>query len=299
EFGNFGIKGGLRLENTVVETLLETTNEANDQNYTNLFPSGHASYKISEAISFQAGYSRRIFRPRMWDLNPFFNPRNEFNIRAGNPNLGPEFTDSYEVSTILLLGAVTLNSSIYHRYTTDVVERITTFRDNVAITTPANIGTNRSAGLELNGKWVTGELLTFTGDFNYFRFAREGKLEGQRFDFSADQYSGRLTGKFDLPKDFDLELTGQYGSAFRTVQAEVSEQLFADLGLRKRLFKGRGAVNISVRDIFASRIRESTLDNDAVFQYDYGLRGRFITAGFSYGFGKGETMEYLGQRRRY
>ena len=29
------------------------------------------------------------------------------------------------------------------------------------------------------------------------------------------------------------------------------------------------------------------------------LRGTFVTLGFSYGFGKGETMEYLGQRRRF
>ena len=298
EFGALGLKAGLRLEHTVVETLLETTNEANDQVYANIFPSGHLSYKLSEAISFQAGYSRRIFRPRMWDLNPFFNPRNAFNIRAGNPDLGPEFTDSYEVSGILIAGPVTLNSSVYHRYTTDVVERITVFADNVAITTPRNVGTNRSTGLEVNGKWITGELLTLNGDLNYFRFARGGELEGRTFDFSADQYSGRLTAKFDLPKDLDLEVTGQYRSAFRTVQAEVSDQLFADLGLRKRLFKGRGAVNVSVRDIFASRVRERVLDNDAVRQYAYGLRGRFVTAGFSYGFGKGDTMEYLGQRRR-
>lgn len=298
EVGKFGFKGGLRLENTRVETLLETTNEANDQNYTNLFPSGHVSYKLNDEISFQAGYSRRIFRPRMWDLNPFFNPRNEFNIYAGNPDLGPEFTDSYEVSGVFVLGALSFNASVYHRYTTDVVERITRFDGNVALTTPDNVGTDRSTGLELNGKWVAGERLTLTGDLNYFRFARAGELEGQDFDFSADQYSGRLMGKLDLPADIDLEITGRYRSAFRTVQARVREQLFFDLGLRKRLFKGRGSINASVRDIFVGRIRESVIDNPEVFQFRSSFRGRFVTLGLSYGFGKGETMEYLGQRRR-
>lgn len=298
QFTNLGVKFGLRVENTNLETLLENTNESNDQNYANLFPSAAASYKISDGVSVQASYSRRIFRPRLWDLNPFFNPRNDFNIRAGNPNLQPEFTDSYEVTSIFLLGETSLNFGIYQRYTTDVVERITTFQDNVSITLPQNIGTNRTTGLELNFKTIPADFLTITGDLNYNFFSREGELEATSFDFSADQYSGKVTTKFNLPLDFDFEVTGQYQSGFLTVQSEVSEQVFADLGLRKKLFKGKGAVSFSIRDVFASRIQESIIDQIEVYQYSRRLRGRFITLGFSYGFGKGETMEYSGQRRR-
>jgi len=298
QFTNLGIKIGLRVENTDLETLLETTNEGNSQNYSNLFPSAATSYKISEAVSLQASYSRRIFRPRLWDLNPFFNPRNNFNIRAGNPNLQPEFTDSYELTSIFILGETSLNFGVYQRYTTDVVERITSFQDNVSITTPQNIGVNRTTGLELNFKTIPAKFMTITGDLNYNFFSREGELEGTSFDFSADQYSGKLTTKFDLPLDFDFEVTGQYRSAFQTVQSEVSDQLFADLGLRKKLFDGKGALSFSVRDVFASRIQESIIDQAEVYQFSRRLRGRFITLGFSYGFGKGETMEYSGQRRR-
>ena len=298
QFTNLGIKFGLRMENTDLATLLETTNEANDQNYVNFFPSAASSYKISDAVSVQASYSRRIFRPRLWDLNPFFNPRNNFNIRAGNPNLQPEFTDSYEVTSIFILGETSLNFGVFHRYTTDVVERITTFQDNVSITIPQNIGVKRTTGLELNFKTIPAKFLTITGDLNYNFFSREGELEGTSFDFSADQYSGKVTSKFKLPLDFDFEVTGQYRSAFQTVQSEVSDQLFADLGLRKKLFGGKGAVSFSVRDLFASRVQESIIDQAEVYQYNRRFRGRFITLGFSYGFGKGDTMEYSGQRRR-
>lgn len=297
QFTNLGVKLGLRVENTDLETLLETTNEANDQRYTNLFPSAAASYKLSDGISLQTSYSRRIFRPRLWDLNPFFNPRNNFNIRAGNPNLQPEFTDSYEITSIFLLGETSLNFGVYQRYTTEVVERITTFQDNVSITIPRNIGTNRTTGFELNFKTIPAKFLTVTGDLNYNFFSREGELEGTSFDFSADQYSGKLTTKFNLPLDFDFEMTGQYQSAFQTVQSEVSDQLFLDLGLRKKLFGGKGAVSFSARDVFASRIQERVIDQPEVYQFSRQLRGRFLTLGFSYGFGKGETMEYGGQQR--
>ena len=97
----WGIKAGLRVEYTDLNTLLETTNEANQQRFTNLFPSVHTSYKFSRNGSVQAGYSRRIFRPRLWSLNPFFNVRNNFSIYTGNPDLLPEFTDSYEIKQYL------------------------------------------------------------------------------------------------------------------------------------------------------------------------------------------------------
>jgi len=76
----WGIKLGLRAENTDLSTLLVNTNETNQRNFTNLFPSAHSSYKFTDQVSFQVGYSRRIFRPRLWDLNPFFNIRNNFTV---------------------------------------------------------------------------------------------------------------------------------------------------------------------------------------------------------------------------
>ncbi|NJB86150.1 outer membrane receptor protein involved in Fe transport [Lewinella marina] len=299
DLGDWGVKVGLRLENTDLETVLETTDETNTQNYTNLFPSAHTSYQLTEAISFQGGYSRRVFRPRMWDLNPFFNLRNNFTIRTGNPNLQPEYTDSYELTSIYILEQASLNFGVYHRYTTDVVERVTTFQDNVSISKPINVGTNRATGVEFNAKYEPFEFVTLTGDVNYNYFKREGELEDVSFDFSADQLNGRVSGKFDLPLDIDFEVTGNYQSAYQTVQSEVSSFVFMDLGLRKRLFEGRGAINFSVRDLFASRIEERVLEQPTFYQYSRELRGTFVTLGFSYGFGKGETMEYLGQRRRF
>src|SRR5690606_3738085 len=67
----WGLKLGLRLENTDLSTLLTNTSEDNSKNYTDFFPSLHTSYQISDQVSLQAGYTKRIFRPRLWDLNPF------------------------------------------------------------------------------------------------------------------------------------------------------------------------------------------------------------------------------------
>jgi len=225
----WGLKLGLRVENTDLSTLLVNTKETNNQNFTNLFPSAHTSYKLTDGISFQAGYSRRIYRPRLWDLNPFF---------------------------------------------------------------------NNATGIEGNFKYSPIKKITFNGDLNYNVFKRDGEFNDQVFDFSADQWSAKLTTKYKVSRSLDVEITGRHQSREQTVQGTRAANTFADFGLRYKIMKGRGVFNLSVRDIFASRIRQTTVDQPDFYVYNWSQRGRFITAGFSYGFGKGEAMTYSGGRRR-
>ena len=294
----WGLKAGLRVENTDLHTLLQNTGEENTRNFTDYFPSLHTSYKVSPNISLQGGYSRRIYRPRLWDLNPFFNIRNTFSIRAGNPNLLPEYTDSYEVGSIFIFDKVTWNLNAYYRYTTDKISRVSIFTDNVNVTTPQNIGTNKTTGLELNFKYTPIKVITLTGDANYNIFNRQGEFNDQNFDFVNDQWSTKITGKYKVSKAFDIEVTGRYQSEEQTIQGFISDNLFADIGMRYKINKGKMVINLSVRDVFASRVRESFADTDAFYAFSTTRYGRFINLGFSYGFGKGEAMQYGGGRRR-
>lgn len=292
----WGFKTGLRLENTDLNTLLTNTNEVGDQNYSNLFPSVHTSYKLTEALSFQAGYSKRIYRPRMWHLNPFFNIRNTFNVYTGNPDLQPEFTDSYEVNGIYVAKKFSFNFGIYHRYTTDAVERITTFENNISTTLPLNIGTNKTYGYEMSGKYTVSKKLIFTGDFNYNFEDRSVNFEEDIFDFNADRWTARMRAKVKLPAEIDMELTGSYRSRTKNFQSIYFGYASADLGMRKKLMKGRTILSLSVRDLFASRVREGETNGERFYAYNFSQRGRFVSFGISYGFGKGEAMEFSGNK---
>ncbi|WP_057940156.1 TonB-dependent receptor domain-containing protein [Algoriphagus resistens] len=296
EVDKVGIKGGLRVENTTVDTELTTTGQKNSQAYTDLFPSIHGAYKFHPDLSLQLGYSRRILRPSVWDLNPFFSIQNNFNIYSGNPDLQPEYTDALELTSIYDFGAFSVNGSLYYRYTTNAVENITTFSENVATTMPANIGTSKSGGLEFNAKYMPNDWLSVNGDFNFGWVRKFGTFEESAFDFNADQWTSRITSKFNLPADFSLELIGHFNSRQQTLQGTVSQNVFADLGIRKKLMKGRAIVNLSVRDVFASRIYEVNTLQPGFTNYAWEKDGRFVTLGVSFGFGKGEAMEFSGQK---
>ncbi|MGB5418259.1 TonB-dependent receptor domain-containing protein, partial [Algibacter sp.] len=293
----WGLKLGLRLEHTNLNTLLKTTDESNENDYSNLFPSIHTSYKVSDDFSVQAGYSKRINRPSLRELNPFSNIRNNFSISTGNPDLQPEYTDSYEITSIHKIGKASLNFSLYNRYTVDVEEDITTFENNVSYSRPENVGTNSTTGFEANGKYSPTDWFSFNGDFNINYFNRKGVFETTNFAFKGNRWATSLTTKFKLPAQFDLELSGDYRSKYKTVQSEIADNFFADLGLRKKILKGKVILNLSIRDVFASRISQTTTSQPDFYLFNSRQRGRFVTFGVSYGFGKGEAMQFSGQRR--
>ena len=192
---------GLRTENTQINTRLVNTNQKNNQNFTDLFPSINTSYKFNTNFSLQAGYSRRIYRPRLWDLNPFFNIRNSFNYRKGNPDLKSEYSDSYEMSAIYLKGITSLNMSLYQLYTTNTIESVTTFQNNISVSGPENLGTKKVNGLELNVKITPTKKIVVNGDFNYNSFDRKASWQNQSFDFKGNNWSSEITSKFKFPMD--------------------------------------------------------------------------------------------------
>ncbi|MFT6921808.1 MAG: hypothetical protein ACJA1C_000805 [Crocinitomicaceae bacterium] len=288
----WGAKIGLRVENTDLRTELVTTNVSNRQNYTNFFPTVHTAYKISKKVSMQLGYSRRVSRPRLWNLNPFFNISNNFNIRRGNPDLLPEFTDSYEWMSIYNFDKFSMNIGLYYRHTTQTIERVSIFEDNVNTVMPMNIGTSDVVGFEWNAKWDAAKWLDFNSDFNFNYFNRKGDFDGQNFDFSGNRYTGKLMMKIKASKMLDIEFTGNYESRYKTIQGEELNQVYLDAGLRLKIWKRKGAINFGVRDVFASRIKRTVVDQAEYYLYQQSTRGRTLTLGFSYAFGKGDAVSY-------
>src|SRR5690606_27832280 len=128
-------------------------------------------------------------------------------------------------------------------------------------------------------------------------FDRSGTYESTPFGFESDQWTGRLTNKLELPADFPLELVWDYRSPYQTFQRKVSGFATADVGIRKKIIKGKVIANLSGRELFASRMSESESLTPPFYQHDFRQRRRFVSCGLSCGYGKGEAMEFSGKKR--
>ena len=115
KLNNFSYQFGIRSEYSDIKTELTETNETNPRTYFNFFPSAHFSYKLNQANSVQLSYARRIQRPRFRFLMPISSFTDNRNFWFGNPDLDPEFSDSYETGHLYNWEKGSILSSIYYR----------------------------------------------------------------------------------------------------------------------------------------------------------------------------------------
>ncbi|HCN83659.1 MAG TPA: hypothetical protein DIT07_08565, partial [Sphingobacteriaceae bacterium] len=88
---------GLRAENTNSNGYVHE-NRIASFDYVNFFPSTTILYSINKSNKLNLSYNRRIVRLSFGDLNPILNYSSPFLLSIGNPNLRPQFVNSFGLS---------------------------------------------------------------------------------------------------------------------------------------------------------------------------------------------------------
>jgi len=261
KFGKISYQVGVRYEYADILTELVQTNERNDRSQPNLFPSIFLNYEISKADQMQLSYSRRIRRPHFWHLNPFFTYNDSRNQFVGNPNLNPEYTDSYEFQYLKFWDKATLNSGIFYRRSTGVIERIRSLVVNqdgseITILKPENLSEQNDYGFEFNLTYSGIEWLRLDGSANFFRSITDGRNIDQTFENDTYTMTSRFTSRFTFWKGSDLQIRTNYRAPRRTAQGRTKSMTSVDLGWSKDLLPKKNlTVTFSIRDLLNQRKR--------------------------------------------
>ncbi|GAA4303055.1 outer membrane beta-barrel family protein [Nibribacter koreensis] len=293
-YGNYGdaiqkfsYQVGARLEQTNIVTNQVTQVQRNKQDYLNLFPSLFLTYDFSEEQKVQTSYSRRIDRPGTWSLNPFRDVTDPRNIRQGNPNLKPEFIDSYEVNYLRFWKQTTLTAGVFYRRMTDIVQSFRTPLDeNSTITTFANVGKGESYGVELTGTANLTNWWKINANASGFNYSIDASEEGGRAN-SRLSWTSRLNSNFTLPFKTEVQLSANYRSPTVTVQGERSGFFSTGISARKEVLGGKGNIILRVQDIFNTmRFDSYTFIEDQFEERSrYKPQSQLVFVGFSYRFG--------------
>ncbi len=280
----FSYQLGLRSEFSDILTELLETNEVNPRDYFNFFPSAFFNYELSEGSTIQTNYSRRIRRPRFWDLNPFFTFSDSRNTFSGNPNLDPEFTDSYEINYISYADDLTISGGLFYRHTTDVIQRILQFNeDGTTNRLPQNLATGDDYGVELTLQYSGLKWLRLNGSANFFQQQINGQNINDRFESNTSTWNTRWTSRFTFWKGSDLQLRFNYRAPRETVQGRSNGIASLDLGWSKDVMGKSGTLTLSVRDVFNSRRRQGTTVGENFFrESEFQWRARTASLSFNY-----------------
>lgn len=282
--GKFSYQAGIRAEYSDIKTELTETNEVNPRQYLNFFPSAHLAYELKKNNTVQVSYSRRLSRPRFRHLLPFYGYSDSRSIYGGNPDLNPEYTNSYELGHLKYWEKGSLLSSVYYRHRTGVIERIRVADSTgFARTIPVNLAVQHAIGLEFNFSWDIAKWWRINGNTNFYRAVTDGEYEGE--DLHAEAYSSvsKLTSRFEVLKKYDVQLSFNYNAPERTTQGFRRSMSSLDVGISRDVLKGNGTITLSGRDLFNSRRRRFWAETDELYtEIDFQWRSRQLTLSFVY-----------------
>jgi outer membrane receptor protein involved in Fe transport len=257
-YNSLGYQLGLRSEYTYRKITNRRADEPSLIDRWDIFPTLHLSYTFPNNDQMQASYTKRINRPRGWALDPFTMYIDSYSRRKGNPNLKPEYTDSYELAYQKRINGALIALEGYYRVTTDQITRIRTLEsDGTFLYTFENINNDYSLGSELMVNVSPAKWFDLSVSGNLFHYRIEGNVADSDIDSESLNWNGNLNATFNLPNDFRVQANGRYNGPTVRAQGESKGFFMSSLALRKDFFNRQFSVTASIRDIFGTARWES------------------------------------------
>jgi len=106
-----GLQAMLRIENSRIKA-----DSVTEPVYTCFLPSVNLQYKFSASHNLKFTYNRRINRPGIYELYPYYRTDENYNITQGNPDLKPDYRDRLQLTYTWNFGSNYFSPYIYNEF---------------------------------------------------------------------------------------------------------------------------------------------------------------------------------------
>jgi hypothetical protein len=297
-YRKFGFQTMLRIENSNIKA-----DSVASPNYYCLLPSVNVQYKISASHNLKFTYNRRINRPGIYDMNPYWRIGQNYDISQGNPNLKPDYRDRLQLTYTWNFGSNYFSPNVYYEFLSDKVGRQYTGvmspidSSYTTFSKPFNLLSGYEYGGGVNAMlWfvnINGRI--YKGHFDEY--------SGQSFTIPArDYYSFSITGQAYKSFGKDKKTTAfaflSYNGVNVTAQSKTYNLAFYGMGAQKQIkdhsvgfvyllpFSGNVRLSRTITETPAYNIR-----SDTNFDVSY-----YILFMYSYKFNKGKNVKKLDRK---
>jgi hypothetical protein len=252
------VKGGLRYEYTNSNLGSETVKNIVDRHYGKLFPTFFLSRRLNEASTLSLSYVSRITRPTFENLAPFTYYTNRNSLLTGNPALQPAI--AHEIKA-----GYTFKKYFAEISFTRENNAITFFQPTVDSTTNTTISKSEnlisqnlysalvSVPVTVTPWWSM--QYSVTGVFQQVN----AKYQDAPIRLNRAFVMINMTQNVTLPKDFSIELTGNYNSPVLDGIMQFKAFGMLNFGVKKKL-GARDAINLNGSNLLNSMDMRGSVD---------------------------------------
>jgi outer membrane receptor protein involved in Fe transport len=242
---------GIRLEQMINKGESDKALSSFSNSFFNFFPNLNISRKFQSGSMVKLNIGRRINRPWLGRLNPFIDITDSLNQSGGNPNLKPELVNTAELGWGHDWDKISVNANLFYRKGRNTILPYTTLLPGgITFTQPQNIGSSTSFGIESFITVNTGKFWNSTASISLFNQTVEGDIGGDELYSSLFSWYTKWVNNFNLWKDLRAQILINYEAPTAVPQGKRLAVYNADLGLQKKILKGKGRIGLTVTDVF-------------------------------------------------
>lgn len=295
QLGKWSFQAGTRFEKYNAQALFKKASENNrniEDDFFTLYPSGYINYSPSEKNTFNLSVSRRVDRPSLEQLNPIREWSTPQIDSEGNPELVPQFTNSFEFNYTRKTKIGSITTAVFYRKIYKEITRIIFESPTNAeklILSYDNLVDNNAYGFEVSGnlqftKWLSSNLSA-----DLYSKKVNGVVDNESLSIDVTIFNTRINNTFKINKNLRLQLSGMYRGRDLRLQFVREPMWKIDAGASQNILKGDGTITFRVSDIFNSF--NFSFDGDRPVRRNGQFKWETQTAyiGFNYRFGNGKN----------
>jgi outer membrane receptor protein involved in Fe transport len=290
-----GMQAMLRMENSHIKA-----DSVTDPNYTCFLPSANLQYKISAAHNIKFTYNRRINRPGIYDMDPYYKIGQNYDVSQGNPNLKPDYRDRLQLTYTWNFGSNYFSPYVYKEFYTDKVgkEYQVVISDITGSFTTLTRNFNLLSGYETGGGintmlwYVNINARIYKGHINEYKGQFATIKELNYFSYSITSYA---FAQLDKKKTATAFIFMSYNGVNRSAQSKTYSIPFYGIGAQKQLKDHSLGIFWLLplsKDINFQKTITETAAFDSKNIVGFNVAG-FIQFSYSYKFNKGKNVKKL------
>ena len=293
-----GMQAMLRVENSHIKA-----DSVTQPNYYCFLPSVNLQYKFSASHNLKFTYNRRINRPGIYDMDPYYKIGQNYDITQGNPDLKPDYRDRLQLTYTWNFGSNYFSPYIYKEYFTNKVGRrylvINSPVNNelTTITKPFNLLSGYETGGGINAMlwYVNINARIYKGHFNEYNGQSIFIPAVDYFSYSITSYAFAPLGKNKKTTVFTFM---SFNGVNRNAQSKTYSIPFYGLGFQQQIKDHSFGIFYLLpfsRNINFQKTLTQTpaYDSRNVIGFDV---SNFIQFSYSYKFNKGKNVKKLDRK---
>jgi hypothetical protein len=282
------IKAGLRLERTTVQADFSSGSSVVIPDYNNLIPSVAFQRKLTQTESINFGYTERIQRPGIMQLNPYVDQQDPDFITYGNPGLKPE-TNHILSLNYSLFNNTAINAGLSYSFSNNTIQYVSTFgADGITRGTFENIGVNDNLEADFNVNVPVSKRINLSLNVQAGYETLKGTADSNFYSRRALIGNGNLYLSYHFDHEWRTGFNFQYYSPAITLQGTTSPYYYTSLSVSKTIFNKKLNIYASASNPYLKYLNYKTEITDPRFTEitHNDIVYRRFNIGLNYSFGK-------------